>query len=1143
MSNGFKNRMKGRGDESGSDVEFHPVRPETERRWNLRKRRTRASRAEKNDDESDEDFTPGVLPPLRAPKGSKAQRILYDDSEKQFKCNMCNKRFRMERTLKRHLGEVHSLFLQHKCPHCDLKFKKQTDLKIHKRKAHLPANFKMGDQLPYKGIVTPCTVCQKVFPSRIKMTKHRKTHNLMESHTCEICGKTVVGLFRIQFHMKTHNRPDKPFHCKKCPRSFATQDGLDMHLKLHDNPDWVPWVRKKPKKTSPSSRPDGPYKCEEPNCGKSFVKPYNLQVHMALHATNFSCAVCEQVFEKVRDIRRHLNKLHETENKVHFCVHCDKAYTIEQSFDIHKKVAHPSKGKIPCDEDYCTEEFDDADLLREHLKTHLVGGESQATSTENADDKTEVAAANNNSNTLLTTGNLNIETSEENLTNEELELIKPGIYTCERCNWSFCKKLSLTLHKLVHTPKNAKKLYPCVLCEGKAFAMVDSLQTHYNRLHGPKLKPYLCLQCGVRFHRKESFTLHGQTHIDRASSSSFECETCKKKFRDSVALKRHIRLTHETGQKCDQCDEKFAGKLPLMYHKHEKHGMEKPVKCEVEGCGKGFFNQYQLSMHRTCHNDGKFNCPMCPKVFRRSHNLADHILVHKQEKNHICHFCGKAFVKKSSLNIHLVIHTQDKQFKCPHCPKAFCRKFSRDCHIRTHTKETPFTCHICGRQFGQYTSMRNHLKVHMKLNSTEVVRRPFKKTIGVGKPLVEKSDEPAENSIAATEEVQDNSEPKFEVPTASGIIHEALQAAFQDINMDLESSITVKEDDVASAAPAIVEDQKPANEDAESEESEVEAPVVKRKRGRPRKSKDFICGICGKAFVREKPYNAHVERHLNDAGQSNTKAVEPAQPDSRHVNISMPELTPSPAQMLSASHSNTHQNTAISQAPNVLPAYVPPQYPVASTTTTRKSSRKVSNNKAPGSRLARIVEDVIEAATNKSGSAYTNVVTSSPTNVIQNHYHHEPNHHQHHNLQQSHHIQSPPPPHHLSQPNSERSTPTGSNHNTPSPVPTTTIPTSTVFPSTSFLSPFLYANPYLLPLQPQQQGEQLQLGSDTSFQGQAFPGYTNAVQNRQQPQQQQQFQYQHNQVQYQQNASHGSPNTMPQDLSKTSYSVFYANPR
>ncbi|CAL8111122.1 unnamed protein product [Orchesella dallaii] len=1175
--------MKGGGDDSGSDVEFS-VRPQTARRWNLRRRRTRATGADNNDDdENDEDFIPGVLPPLRAPKGSNPKRPRYDDSEKQFKCNLCSRRFRLERTLKRHLGEVHSLFMQHKCPHCDLKFKKVLDLKIHKKRVHLPAGFKMGDQLPYKGVATACTVCHKEFPSRLKMTKHRKSHKLMDGkHTCEICGKVVIGKFRIDFHMKTHNRPDKPHHCKKCPRSFATQEGLDLHIKLHEqNPDWVPWVRKKIRKADLPAKPDGPHKCQEPDCGKSFFKPYNLQIHMALHASTFSCSVCEKVFTRVRDLRRHLNKFHETKDKVHFCVNCDKAYTIQQTFDLHKTIQHPSKGKLPCDDDYCLEEFDDVDLLREHLKTHLVPGENQESQSENSTtaenpDKTdppppppsdkveaEVDLANPSTENAQ---DVTEETAEEKLAKDEQEAMKPGIYTCERCNWSFSKKLSLTLHKLMHTPKNEKHLYQCTLCD-KGFAVVDTLQTHHNRLHGPKIKPYLCLQCGVRFHRKESFLPHMKMHEDRSSSSLFECVECDTKCKDSQALKKHMRA-HDADKyrKCDECGEGFSCKMSLNYHKHLQHGMEKPIKCDVEGCGKGFFNQYQLNDHKICHTEATFQCPMCPKKFRRSHNLTDHILVHKQEKNHICDFCGKAFVKKSSLNLHLAIHRGEKKFKCPHCPKAFCRKFARDCHIRTHTKETPFTCHICGRNFGQYTSMKNHLKVHMKLNSTVVVRRPFKKTLAAGEPLLENLEEGGVTS-ATTDG------PKFEVPTASGIIHEALQAAFQDISMDLES--TVKVDDVAiltSTAPIVEEQTQPKEEDEgenEDEESEVEAaPVVKRRRGRRKKAKNFICGICGKAFVREKPYATHVERHLNEEGPAQSSptttttvtaaaayecvtAVKQSPPENRNVNLSMPQLTPIPVQMPPNNGDSIHPLALSQQLPP--PVNTMPQQPVAAS---RKSNRRGSN-KAPGSRLAQIVEDVIEAATNNQHKTSTNVVSTSPSpNAIQNHFHQESNPHQHQNFQQNHHHHIQSPPHHLSQPNSERSTPTGSNHNSPSPIPiTSSIPSaiSTVFPSSSFLSPFLYANPYLLPRAPQQ-GEQLGPDNSSQFQGQGFPGFSNSIQNRQQPhhqQQQQQFQYQHNgnPIQYQHNVqqhgSHRSPNdAMPKDLSKSGYNnMFYGNPR
>lgn len=1255
-----KYRANGAASGNDSDVDF-TVSANTTRRWNLRRRctRSKSKNNDKNDNDSDTEYVPGALPPLRSSK----KRPDLPESEKPFACNLCSQRFRMDRGLKRHLSQFHGFLMQYNCPKCpNLRFTRKKDLEIHRKKVHRPANWKMGDSLPYMGHPTTCTHCDQVFPSKMKMIIHRKhTHKLMATmHTCKVCGKQVRGETRMEFHMKTHNRPDKPHRCHKCPRGFGSEEGLKVHLRLHEEkPDWIPWIRDKKRKTPVNPR-EGVFKCDVPNCSKIFYKSSNLIIHKSLHDKVFKCTVCEVVTSLPRDFRKHLIEMHENERKNHYCLYCDKAFTLEQTYDLHQKIAHPTKTNLSCDVDFCEELFDNTEQLRQHLKTmHLppdveetkvdvkftdiygrIGeskkkpakeepkeenGNPSASTSESAppqptpQESLPTSASEEGQQTnvkpegdggekqfsdllLLQPKTSDTEAKRETDIDGISTSDKPTLYTCARCDWSFSKKLHFSLHLILHTPRNDKRLYPCELCD-KAYSMVDSLQTHMNRIHGPRIKPYLCLICGVRFHRKESFIPHMRVHRDKEASKCdpstgiFKCETCKKVFQDSVNLAKHMRFAHQPERfirKCDVCEEMFPNKTALLNHKVAIHGMEKPFKCTAEGCSKGYFTPNALSDHMICHSEAKFQCTLCPKKFKRRHNLDDHYMVHRQEKNHFCEYCGRAFVKKSSLNLHLDIHKGIKKYKCDHCDKAFCRKFARDCHLRTHTGERPFKCDICTQDFAQYSSLKCHLRAHEKVNSDKVKRVPFRKTVGVGRPLrKKKKDEVTEAAKAETGEAgTTKQEKKSDVPTTSaGILHEAMNAAFGTINMvDLEGDDggLIKQDanaevqqkqsftgisvvDVANAVTAVaaLEHVEPKEEDESEEEEESEQVHVKKKRGRkpkPKATKNFSCGFCGKTFQRENFYNMHVERHMKEVEAETIHSGGDASQQSHHSSMSLAEDHQSLQPVFQQGPQPLMRSNSISfeqpQQPIMNAAPTTQQHQIPSTSAAvsqpllsqpKKRGRPPKQNSTPGSRLARIVEDVLEAATSRPGSVVA--------------------HQQYHQQQYSHpqqqqlHIPQPQShlaaqsPHSMGHSGSERSTPASSpapiqQHHQPQQAQqqavVTTVASSLPFTSSpaSFLSPFLFTNPYLIPRAPDQQQQEPMFPNFPHRQQQqqnSFPVQALAL--HQQPQQtnvsvsypQQQFHQNHIHSPSPPQTAQGSARTMPQDLSKSNYSTFYHN--
>lgn len=1212
---------------AGSDVEFS-VNPTVSRRWNLRKRKTRSSSAQEGENAEDENEDTDELPPLRlrAPRGS---RIKPDISELKFSCNLCSRKFRLERSLKRHLGNSHAFLIQYKCSKCNLNFKKSKELDEHNKHVHPKSGYQ---GLPFTSISSSCSICGKVFPSKSQMMVHRRTHKVMQiRYTCEVCKKIIVGKPRFDTHMRTHEKSEKRHQCSKCPRSFGSQSGLDMHLKIHEQrPDWVPGD---PAIKRPRKEPSEKYICDFETCGKIFFAHANYLIHRVQHELSLSCEVCNEAFTSVKRIRTHLTTTHETEEKLHFCLHCEKAYTQAQTYNFHRRIAHSSKMKLFCDDDLCTETFDTTQQLRDHLiQTHVPEDFNleSGTNTNTQSEELPCPIESTDEGEKETGTDENPLNKAVNSAQEASEANKLGLFTCDRCDWSFCQKYHLSLHKFMHTPKNENGMYPCQLCEMR-FRVPEGLQSHHNRMHGLKVVPYVCLICGVWFSRKEKLTPHLKTHTEEeqtmmaevSKNASLKCSICSVVFENKHALLRHVKQTHKTPQMCDQCDASFPTADKLMLHQHEVHGAALPFACDM--CPKAFLSSFRLRKHMVSHSEASLQCPMCPKMFRRRTHLDEHILVHKQEKNHICDFCGKAFVKKSSLYVHFAVHSTDKKYKCAYCDKAFTRKFPRDCHERTHTKEKPYSCKYCGKAFSQHSSLRAHTKIHEKLNSDAIVRRPFRPSVATGNPLpdLETFGNAANAEGGATTGTTENCEspqseeeekPEVSEPTDSGIIHEALKAAFHDINLELVEVESPLKNDELERGSEYVQQQELEPENSSSlqlpEPRNDDGPPVKRKRGRPPKRKveqqqqeqqqsppplqkpqpstknvrkELVCGFCGKEFQREKPYKSHVDRHLSvdamletaDAAArpnsvTSSSTSENSQEQSHFLNLKDSSLH----KTMSTDHIQEAQKSTFSHhisiptppPPNVpqVPAFIPRNESPRRNSSSRKGRNIPSRNCPPGSRLAQIVEEVIGAATTNQSRTSTpltsiGTLTSSTSsfapNVTQQQFQQQTQTHQQvtspssssqfHHQSSPHSMQASSPhliqsqsPHLMMQSASESSTPAGS------PAPhnqqqTTQFSPNLAFPNTPFFNPFLLTNHLLR--QGQDQHQQVQSNFSAQQQLPQSSTFTITPTTQQMNVVSQQTQQYHRQYQQQQNVLNSS---RPQDLSKSSYAMFYSsNPR
>uniref|UniRef100_A0A2H1VU57 SFRICE_022265 n=1 Tax=Spodoptera frugiperda TaxID=7108 RepID=A0A2H1VU57_SPOFR len=195
---------------------------------------------------------------------------VHSKSEPNYICDACSKGFQNKTALKSHIRS-HGLTKLFTCNLCDFSCKQTSGLIDHKKRKHNPQK-------------VICKNCNKIFLNQKEYEEHNCKH--IKESLCPICGVQVKC--RLNRHLLSHSDEFR-FKCHRCPAKYKTKHALGAHLDRHDGNrrkqcEYCPakfYCAATLQKHRRIHTGEKPYVCQE--CNKGFTGKHNLKVHMKVH--------------------------------------------------------------------------------------------------------------------------------------------------------------------------------------------------------------------------------------------------------------------------------------------------------------------------------------------------------------------------------------------------------------------------------------------------------------------------------------------------------------------------------------------------------------------------------------------------------------------------------------------------------------------------------------------------------------------------------------------------------------------------------------------------------------------------------------------------------------------------------------------
>ncbi|KAH8419877.1 hypothetical protein KR009_003481 [Drosophila setifemur] len=277
------------------------------------------------------------------------QMRFMDEDIPPFKCQHCPEIVQTLRELDLHLLNHQPSLRGYYCNICSIPFPNAEEFDSHKQ-LHLGA----GNEVKFN-----CELCTASFREKANYDEHLRRHNeelflpsLAVNHSIMDSGSATEEGPDIKpppsgRRGRQHGRnaakstpvadPDdeetgsdvaKPYGCDVCRRSFATPGHLNAHRIVHQD------------------ERERCYKCDYPQCNKSFVARNSLFEHLKQHYSNeeFKCDICGKTFKSTKNLQNH-KQIHD-KVKRYVCQICGSAFAQAAGLYLHKRRHNRPNGSV-----------------------------------------------------------------------------------------------------------------------------------------------------------------------------------------------------------------------------------------------------------------------------------------------------------------------------------------------------------------------------------------------------------------------------------------------------------------------------------------------------------------------------------------------------------------------------------------------------------------------------------------------------------------------------------------------------------------------------------------------------------------------------------------------------------------------------
>ena len=145
-----------------------------------------------------------------------------------LQCRYCPYRTLYPKILEAHY-QTHRNLKEFKCDVCGKRFNQMSQLKNH-AVIHLD---KTIAELPSWAKPKQCDICQKMFSDSKSLKKHvQAIHSKLKPYICNVCNHKSARKAMLQLHMRQHTG-EKPFSCPECDYRTGDHNSLRRHMRRH----------------------------------------------------------------------------------------------------------------------------------------------------------------------------------------------------------------------------------------------------------------------------------------------------------------------------------------------------------------------------------------------------------------------------------------------------------------------------------------------------------------------------------------------------------------------------------------------------------------------------------------------------------------------------------------------------------------------------------------------------------------------------------------------------------------------------------------------------------------------------------------------------------------------------------------------